>query len=318
MVRKSYLNLSPSRRIRTDLASVLQLQSSWRDSELCSLDFRIEKSDVSLKVAASKLVPNQPEKTDKSPIEKAFSQTTGILFGTQLEHIDNYSEWLSNASSIRLDPEKSCASGKNLLLPDFAGFIDFPRNRLLMQDEAYFFGENLSLTEDETTELTLENAAKVISKIAYFCPFWLAGKLQNNINCPLVIDASDCYLGIQNMWSRLCAFCFCPRNSEYCFGCREVRYAQFSVNSHFSTKITRCFEVDHSNNCADCFFCHNCENVHESMFCFNTRNKRYAIGNMEIGKARYMELKKMLHAWILVGLKKEKKLRANIFNFAKL
>ena len=259
----------------------------------------------------------QPKNTEKGGIEKAFSQTTGILFGKPLERLDDYSEWLSDASSIRLDKEKSCASGKALLLPDFASFLDFPRNRLLMQDEAYFFGEKLLLSEDEVTHLALENAATIISKIAYFCPFWLAGKLQNNIDCPLVIDASDCYHGIQNMWSRLCAFCFCPRNSEYCFGCREVRYAQFSINSHFSTRITRCFEVDHSNNCTDCYFCHNCENVHESMFCFNTRNKRYAIGNVEVGKGRYLETKKVLLAWAISGLEKNKNLRVNIFNFKK-
>jgi len=250
------------------------------------------------------------EENNKTPIEDAFSQTTRILFGDKLEQIDDYAEWLASGSKIRLDKERSCWSSTQVLVSDYASFLNYPRNKLLTQEEADAFGEVATAATDN---LTLANAPEKLSAIAYFSPFWLAGKLKNNINSPLNVDSVDCYGGVLYLRSKLCAFCFSPRSCDYSFGSREGRHLSFTINCHFSTRLTRCFEMDSSNDCSDCYFCHNCENVQESMFCFNTRNKRYAVGNVEIGKDKYLEMKKALQKWLLEKLKNDKKIEANVF-----
>lgn len=254
------------------------------------------------------------ERFDKSRIEDAFRKTTNVIFGMELNGIDKYAEWLKSGSNISLRREKSCFSGNPLILPDYAGFIDYPIDRLLTQEEANLTGEKLAISEAELNGLSIENAANTIQKIAFFCPFWLAGKLENNLDSPLNIDSNNCYAGILFIRSKFCAFSFSPRSCEYCFGCREGRHVTFSINSHFSTRINRCFEVDHCFDCSDCYFCHNCENVKDSMFCFNVKNLKNGIGNAQAAPEVYLAAKKTLLEWINGELKERKKLDLDIFS----
>jgi len=256
------------------------------------------------------------EKTDKSRIERAFSETTNVVLGKPLSGIDRYARWMSEKSRINVEPAASCASGKPLVLPDYAWFINYPPDRLLSQEEADFLGEKLALSPDEAESLSFRGAAQALSKIAYFCPQWLTGNLKNNIGSPLTIDSSDCYGGILNMLCKCAAFCYSARNSERIFGCREPREINFCINTHFSTKSSRCFECDSCNNCTGDYFCHNCENVHDSMFCFNTKNKRYAIGNVEVGREKFLAAKKILLDWANQRLEKGAKLELDIYKIA--
>jgi hypothetical protein len=81
--------------------------------------------------------------------------------------------------------------------------------------------------------------------------------------------------------------------------------------------VVRCFEVEGCNSCADAYFCHNCEGLSECMFCFNVKSKRYAIGNVEVGKEKYVQIKKTLLEQISGRLQKDKKLEWSIFNVGK-
>lgn len=261
-----------------------------------------------------RLVTEIAKTEDKQRIEDAFAQTTNVLFGTPLSGIDKYADWMKRGSSVLLKSAKSCLSKEQIILPDYAGFIDYPPERLLTQNEAYRVGEKLALEETEVSKLSIENASAILGKIAYFCPFWLAGKLENNIDSPLNIDSVDCYAGILYIRSKLCAFSFSPRSCEYCFGSREGRHVSFSINSHFSTRISRCFEIDHCSDCSDCYFCHNCENVRDSMFCFNAKNLKNAIGNTPISREKYQQTKTDLKNWIVEKLEQKKEVDLDVFS----
>ena len=273
------------------------------------------EADYSLLKNTMKLYRNKmhsDEKKDKSKIESAFSLTSKLVLSKSLEPIDSYSNYLSKNSGMRIVRSKSCISDSPVLLPDFADFADYPANRLLTQQEADFCGEHMALTEVES--LSLGNFSSFISRIAFFSPYWNTGKVHNNIDSPLNIDSSDCYNGVLFMKSKLCSFCEMSRNCENIFGCREARHAQFCMKSYFSTKITRCFEVDNCNSCSDCYFCHNIENCTECMFCFNVKSMRYAIGNVEYPKEEYMQIKKKLLSGMVLELEKNKTLELGIFN----
>ena len=56
------------------------------------------------------------------------------------------------------------------------------------------------------------------------------------------------------------------------------------------------------------------ENVHDSMFCFNTKNKRYAVGNVEIGREKYAEIKALVLAQLNLELSKTDSIALSIFN----
>jgi hypothetical protein len=50
------------------------------------------------------------------------------------------------------------------------------------------------------------------------------------------------------------------------------------------------------------------------MFCFNVKSKRYAIGNVELGRDKYLEVKQKVLEEIVKKLEKNKSLEISIFN----
>ena len=92
--------------------------------------------------------------------------------------------------------------------------------------------------------------------------------------------------------------------------------SQFCMHCYQSVKLQRCFECDSCRDCADSYFCHNCENVQNGIFCFNAKNLRYAVGNSEVGREKFLEVKKRLLEYLGARLKKERKLELDIFNLA--
>ena len=88
----------------------------------------------------------------------------------------------------------------------------------------------------------------------------------------------------------------------------------YSINCYHSVKLTRCFEMDNCRDCADSMFCHNCEALSNCMFCFNIKSKRYAIGNVEVGREPFMRIKKMVLDELVSKLERDKKFDVSIYN----
>jgi len=272
------------------------------------------KPDYSeMKKAMGKMPAPPSEKPDTKPVETAFSKTTGLLFGVSRQGVDKYGEWLKRHVNPVYE-QKSCASGKRLLLSEHSHFMLFPRDRLINIHEADFLGENLKISEEEAGSISLQNAAGTISKLAYFCPDWEMGNVGNLSDCLVAINSNTCHKCILPINSKLCSHYYWPRDSEHLFGGNETRTSSFCINTYHSEKLARCFEVDSSWNCSGCYFCHDCENVHDSMFCFNVKNMKYAIGNIGLPREQYLEIKKRVLVEINAQLDKEAAVRQSIFS----
>jgi hypothetical protein len=268
-----------------------------------------------MKSAMQRMPRQNRQMPDTKPMESAFSKTTGVVFGVQRAGMDKYGKWLMrNVNPVEVCT--SCASGTRLLLAEHSHFMLFPRNRLLALREADFLGENLKIGEEEAEALNMKRAAGIISKIAYFCPDWEMGNVSNLPDCLVAINSSSCYKCILPINSKLCSHYYWPRDSECLFGGNETRTSSFCINTYHSEKLTRCFEVDSSWNCSDCYFCHNCENVHDSMFCFNVKNMKNAIGNVELPREKYLEIKSRVLAEINAHLDKANGVPYSIFSLA--
>ncbi len=267
----------------------------------------------SAKKAALGLASLNPQKPDKKHVENAFSSTFQVIFGKAPGQIDTYSKWLSS-HVVTIADEKSCLSGQSVIIPIYPSFSRFPRDCLVSQREADLLGEKMSISKEEAEGLCFANAGKTVSRIAFYSPEWDVGNSTQNIDCTGSIDSSFCYKDTLGVKGKLCAFCFLPRNSEHLFGCSEGRASSFCINCYRSTRLSRCFEVDSSNDCSDCYFCHNCENVQNGILCFNVKNKKYAVGNVEVGREKFMEIKKMMLEELNKKLEKGKMVEMSIFN----
>ncbi|MFA4983570.1 MAG: hypothetical protein WC588_05145 [Candidatus Micrarchaeia archaeon] len=228
---------------------------------ICDM-FGKEKPDYApMKAIFGRMPSPRQRKTDKSVIENAFSETSKLIFGKPYAGIDKYSGWLKRNTRI-FEDGKSCASGKALLRPQYSDFLRFPKDRLLDLEEAEFIGERLALSEGEVAKLTVANAARALSRIAYFTCEWKSGNNSNNIDCPIEFECIDSYRSIINIRCKRCAYGWWPRESEHMFGFNRTRFSAFCINAFDSNKVQRCFEVSEARGCSDCYYCHNVENVH--------------------------------------------------------
>ena len=246
-------------------------------------------------------------------VEECFEKTTKLLFGRRLSGLEGYGNYLARHSRKSVKG-KSAMSGTGIWIADYARYGAYPKNRLLLEHEADLAGNRLRIDESDLDDFCLENIKRWVGKVGFFYPGLDHGELSNIVDCQVSVNSTNCFHSILNMYSKNCAYNFYELESEAVFGCNSVRKSNFVIMCFFSAKLTRCFEVDSSHNCSDCYFCHNCENIHDSMFCFNVKNKRYAIGNVEFPRERYMRAKKLLLEKIGDELERTKGLKMGVFS----
>ncbi|MBN2122207.1 hypothetical protein JW721_04090 [Candidatus Micrarchaeota archaeon] len=300
------------RQIRAKLISEMaeELKAKKRLPSLIEIVGK-EKKAPKIRVSA----PAPEEQKDKGKIEAAFSKTMQLIFGVpHSKGIDFYADWLT-MHTRGFERHKSAASKKEVFLAHYGNYSDLPKDRLLNLEEAQEFGKSAKAAPDEIGGISLSNAHSKISEIAFFNTGIQDGQNPNDIECTINIEASNCYRTVCSVYSKYCGCSFWPRSSEHAFGCDSVFDTGFCVNCYHSVRLSRCFEMDSCNSCMDCMFCHNCENLQNSMFCFNTKNKNYAIGNVEVGREEYLRIKKLVLDEINSELEKTGKLKRSVFSF---
>ena len=263
-------------------------------------------------IPALKAAPAQ--RADMAPIEEGFAKTCELLFGARLGGgIDSYAAWLGRR--VRKSEEcRSAASGSIVRRWDYCNYFLLPKGRMLTQQEALAYGEKEKIGEGQAGKLSLAAASQIIGKLAFFSTEYEEGTNTNVVECPTPTQAANCYRTSPVVYSKYCAYAFWPRSCEHVYGSNAMFDSEFCIHCYHSVKLKRCFEMDSCRDCAGSCFCHNCENVQESMFCFNVKNLRYAIGNAEVGRERFMQAKKMLLCRIMGELGVEKSLALDIYS----
>jgi hypothetical protein len=258
--------------------------------------------------------PAKPENEDKPVMDEAFAKTCNVVLGKRLSGgMDDYAEWLK--TNIRKSETlKSAASGKQVRRFDYCRYFELPKNRLLMIEEAREAGERLKISEKAAETLTLANAHERIGSVAFFCPEYRDGMNLNIIECATSGDSAHCYRSTATVFAKYAGYCFWPRSSEHSFGCSALLSSEFNIRCFNSIKLARCFEVDFSRDCSGCYYCHNVENCTDCMFCFNAKNLKYAIGNVEVGREKFMKLRGQLLALVRQELEETKGLHHDIYN----
>lgn len=248
--------------------------------------------------------------TDK--IEEAFQTTTKIVLGRTLTNLPDYREWLFQyvGCAIRM---KSEVSDKTVYVPNTLFYTSIKKNMVTL-DESVGLGEK-HLTMEEIKKLGITNASEKLKDIKYVTSDVIIGENIDVRESAAYMNAQYCLEGVFYIYSRYDAYCFWPRETEYSFGCFLLFASKFCIKCYNSVSLTRCFEVSDSNSCVDCYFCHNCESLSDCMFCFNVKAKRYAIGNVEVGRERYLGIKQRLINEIAEKIEKDKRLDLNIYNF---
>lgn len=244
-------------------------------------------------------------------LDAAFAQATRLLFGRPLSPLAKYGEWLRQrvpgGRSV-----KSCFGKGEAYVPQYGALRQLPADRVASE-------EDLSLAASRRIAETscahdLASLVKQLQDIAYFVPAYAEGR---NIDVQQSFLYLNC-MGIRHCFdpftSKNCAYAFSIMDAEALFGMHRIKGGSFSIHCYNCIGVQRCFEMDGAISCTDCMFCHNAENLSDCIFCFDTKAKRYAVGNLEVGKEKYLEFRAKLSAFLLSSLEKTGKAPFDIYD----
>ncbi|MFH1448756.1 MAG: hypothetical protein ABIG39_07895 [Candidatus Micrarchaeota archaeon] len=255
--------------------------------------------------------PKDP--TTIAPMERAFSNTTRVVLGTDTVKLDECGKWLAEFTRSST-PGKSALSGEGLQIVDYAFYSLLPKNRLVDEEEAMHLGNILTAHPSQVDGLSFSNAGEMLEGLAFFRLGIDYGELANLPGCQVNISSTNCYKNFLNIYTKNSAYNYYTHESDSVFGCDGVRKSSFLIRCYLSAKLSRCLEVDSSRDCTDTYFSHNCENVKNSMFCFNVKNRRNAIGNAPLQPDAYQKIKTAVVEQLRDEFEKNKELKLSIFN----
>ena len=243
-------------------------------------------------------------------IDAAFAQATRLIFGKPLSPISKYAEWLRQrvpgGRSV-----KSCFGSREAYVPEYGAFKTMPGEKIASEEDAALAGGKRI---EEHDARSLSSMIDKLPSIAYFVPAYAEGSNMDVEQSFLYLNCMHIRHCFDPFTSKNCAYCFSIMDAESVFGMHRIKGAGFSLHCYNSLKIQRCFEVDGGIDCKDSYFCHNVENLDSCIFCFNAKNLRYAIGNLELPREKYLGAKKRLVGSMAGMLEKNGRLDFDIYD----
>ncbi len=235
-------------------------------------------------------------------VDSAWKTLCKILFGTEVGSLREFEPYLKEAM-LPFMVVKSSVSGKDVLLS----------NHLYPKGAAFVASDEISAANSKTKPVSINDIKDIDSlfraaeESMVYCGNKAFGK---NANVSLVDNAIDCidvYYSHNVRNVKKGAYISCVRESEYIFGIPAFPKIHYSIRCLEGINANRMFETYYSNYCADIYYSFNCYNCSDVIFGFNLRGKRHVIGNLELPKEKYAELKKKLTAEIADELAKNKR-----------
>ncbi len=242
-------------------------------------------------------------------LDSAFAMTTKVLFGKGLSPMEKYEEWLRQ----RIPPGKnikSCFGHGQAYVPQYGALKSLPASRVASEQDL----EMAAGKKYAGTEYSLAGIAKALPYFAYFVPTYAQGRNIDVADSFLYLDCMGIRWCFDPFTSKNCAYVHSIMEAEGIFGMYRIDTGKFSIHCYNSINVQRCFEMDGVRNCSDCMFCHNAESLDNCMFCFNTKGKRYAIGNMEVGREEFTEFREKFLARIVPELENTGRLPFDIYD----
>jgi len=121
---------------------------------------------------------------------------------------------------------------------------------------------------------------------------------------------SDCYYALDSARftdSKYICNCTMGRFCDDCFGCHTLAESSWCIKCSQCHKNTRGFELWMCKGCQECYYSFGLDNCQDCLFSFNLRGKRLRIGNLELEKSKYLQIKEKLTQEIAQELVSKKK-----------
>jgi hypothetical protein len=234
-------------------------------------------------------------------LNKAWKSTCRVLLGDELGELKDNEAWLSEFIEPR-GTRKSAISGKDTYpsVDDYcngAKFISF--------DEIDFGRKFEPLNINEIKDI--DSALGAIKERMYYAGNIMLGKSRLVEGSSNVTDSIGIYRSYFADGCEYAAHCINTKASKYIFGINGSAFMDYAIRSIMSgPRCQRIFESYWVLDASDIYYSSNLEGCSDCLFCFNLRGRRNAIGNLQLPKDKYLQLKKKLVADMLEHAKSRK------------
>lgn len=222
-------------------------------------------------------------------LNKDWKSTCRILLGEELGELSDYGDWLSEFLEKRR-VEKSAISGKEVhpSLDEYckgAKFISF--------DEIDFNKKFEPLDINEIKDI--DSVLEAVQERAYYAGNIVLGNSKFVEGSSNITDGIYIYNSYFADQCQHAAYSGNIKSSKYSFGSYVAAFVDYSVRSLcVGPKCQRIFETYWLVESSDIYYSANLDGCSEMMFCFNLRGRRNNVGNLQLPKEKYLELKKKL------------------------
>ncbi|MFH1393698.1 MAG: hypothetical protein ABII71_03465 [Candidatus Micrarchaeota archaeon] len=110
------------------------------------------------------------------------------------------------------------------------------------------------------------------------------------------------------------AYVYMIHDGEFAFGSTSSGDSSHIIRCFYNNSMRRCFECSTCVGVSDGYYCYNTMNCTDLMFCFHLRAKHNMIGNVQLEKEKYQELKEKLVAELCDEMKRKKRADFSIIN----
>ena len=239
----------------------------------------------------------------KSPLyeelNKDWKATCRIVLGDEIGELKDFNGWLKDYIP-EFGKRKSHVSGKDVVFArkDYCADASF-----ISLDE---------LKERAIEPLTINEIKDIDSLAQAVSEKWeYAGSKE--IGNSKFVEESDNIIDSQYVAesanirksSHIYSSYFANDGSKYVFGGNWVVNGEFLIKSQ-GRNVKRTFDNNWSEDCSDAYFSFFNIGCSEIMFCFFQRNRRHAIGNLQLDREKYAGLKRKLLDEVVQELKKSK------------
>lgn len=234
-------------------------------------------------------------------LNKDWKSTCKILFGEDIGDLKEFDPWLREFYPT-VHKRKSYLSGKevSLLMDDYCGDANF----ISMDESKETTIDPLTINEVKDVDSILE----AVSEKWRYTGNRALGNSTSVESSDLIMDSQ--YIGECMSLTRAshAYLTFDALDFKYAFGSGFFSQdCEFLVKHLRGSNDKRCFSTVYVQDSSDLYLSMHCYGCHDLLFSFNQRNKRNMIGNLELPKDKYQEVKTKLLSEIKTELKKNKK-----------
>lgn len=235
-------------------------------------------------------------------LNRVWKGTTKVLLGQEIGELSEYEPWLAE-HIVPILHKKSALSKKDV----YCAVSDYPDDaRFVSLEEVQFDRkfEPLDINQIKDIDSIIESLGERFQ----YCGNIVLG------NSKYVERSSD----VQNSFYVL--------GSNFVYDCEYVAYSSYTraskrlfavISDYGCSDLIRVFETHKQSRCFEAWKCYDSSDVYfsscvqgsqDAMFSFNLKNKKNVIGNVELSREKYLELKKKLLAEIRDELVRNKRL----------